>query len=226
MAVRTYGLAVAAVLAVVLGATAAQAITVSTAPSDIWTLFPRDTQGENGIWLQSRDGNTSTYRMLDHPGAYAWTTTGARWGLPAITRTDTVGKITAEPAAVNQVGHWRDTAIRVSLEGAMSEVRVTGSTGCDSGGDVYFYIYQGEDNWDEPLWQGGRDQAFNFLVPCTSGDELFFSVYAGTYDANDWARWYNLQVTGTQMIPEPVTLAGAGLGIAALAGYVRRRRAA
>lgn len=222
---RAYGSAVAAVLAVVLGATAAQAITVSTAPSDVWTLFPKDAQGENGIWLQSRDGGTSTYRTLSHAGDYAWNTTGAAWGLPAITRTATAGKITADPAAFNQVGHYRDTAIRVLLEGPIGEVQVTGSTGCDSWGDVYFYIYMGEDNWDDPLWQGGRNQAFNLLVPCTSGDEIFFSVYAGAADMNDWARWYNLTVTGTQIIPEPVTLAGIGLGIAALAGYVRRRAA-
>jgi hypothetical protein len=226
MIMRTHGWAIVAMLAVVFGATQAQAITVGTTPSGIWTLFPKNTQGENGIWLQSRDNGTSLYRTLTYAGDYAWITPGAPWGLPALTRTGTPGKITADPADENQVGHDRDTVIRVLLEGPISEVRVTGSFGVDSWGGVNSYIYKGQGNWSQPLWQGGPGQGFNFLVPCTSGDEIFFSVDAGANDMNDWARWYDLQVTGTQLIPEPVTMAGLGLGVAALSRYVRRRRAA
>jgi hypothetical protein len=220
--------AVLILLAVATLAIPVQAVTISTTASDIWTLFPKSTQGENGIWLQARDDGTSNYRLLSYSSDYAWVTPGAAWSLPAVTRMGP-GKLSAHPTDQVQVGHDRDTIIRVLLEGSFSEVRVTGRSGVDSSGGVVFSVFTGAGGWTAPLWQRSGAGTFDLLIPCTSGTELFFQADAGANDYNDWARWYDLQVVGTKMIeppgavPEPLTMAGLGLGLGAVARYVRRR---
>jgi len=224
---RSYSV-VLALLAAAIFAAPAQAVTISTTPSDIWTLFPKSTQGENGIWLQSRDNGTSNYRLLTNLGDYYWGTLGTAWNLPAIGRMEP-GKLSAHPSDEVQVGYDRDTIIRVLLEGSFTEVRVTGRSGNDSYGGVIFSVFTGATGWTTPLWQQSGAGTFDLIIPCTSGTELFFQADSGANDYNDWARWYNLQVVGTKMIeppsvvPEPLTVAGLGLGLGAVARYIRRR---
>ncbi len=58
------------------------------------------------------------------------------------------------------------------------------------------------------------------LITNSPGDELFFSVDAGTVDSSDWGKWSNIQLQG---VPEPsnlIMLMGAG----AIAFAVRRSK--
>ena len=168
---------------------------IQTSETKMTDFFPKSAQGENGIYLQSRDEN-STYYNLDYFGDYTFKTTGTPWNLPLVMIGDKANEIIkADPSALNQVGFERDSVIRTTLNGDFGWVRVTGSTQMDTKGSARFYIYKGEDGYSSPLWEatpGVTPVSFDLIIPYTEGDELFFSVDAGANDIDDWAIWKNI----------------------------------
>ncbi|MCD4830577.1 MAG: PEP-CTERM sorting domain-containing protein [Anaerohalosphaeraceae bacterium] len=200
-------------LAVLLSvAVSSYAVVITTSVADLWQLFPKDTQGENGIQLQYRTG--SIYTDLTYFDDYSWKTPSTMWNLPYVIKDAAVtGKISAVPSAVTQVGCDRDPLMRVRLDGTLNQVRVTGTAAMENSGSVTFYIYKGSASYGSPLWSailsGVSSTVFDFVVDFTPTEELFFAVDAGSTDYCDHNSWYDIQLTG---IPEPATLALFVLG--------------
>lgn len=199
--------------------TSSYAVVVTTSVSDLWQLFPKDTQGENGILLQYRTG--STYTDLTYFGDYWWATPGTMWNKPEVSTT-VPGKIGAIPSALTQIGYDRDPLMRVSLDGALDQVRVTGTAAMENTGSATFYVFKGAANYGSPLWSSTLSNqssiAFDFVVDFTATEELFFAVDAGATDYSDHTAWYDIQLTG---VPEPATVCLLGLG-----GLLLRKRKA
>jgi len=196
------------------------AVTINLNAADLWQLFPKNTQGENGIRLQYRAG--ASYTDLTYSSDYYWITLNTAWNVPYFSKDSTVKKIYTHPSAITQIGYDRDPVMRVSLTSALSQVQVTGTAMCESYGPVLMYIYKGAGNYANWIWQAtlsNNSSNFDFTIDFTSGEELFFAVDSGSVDYNDWARWYNVQLTG---LPEPATVAVALLGLGILS--LRRRK--
>ena len=154
-------------------------------------LFPKTTQGENGISLMSLDGSGNHFE-LSYISDYFFGSVGAPWNIPKIYAIDPVnGIIGVEPSAVSQVGAEKDAVIKTILNGDYGKVRVTGEAYID-GGATRFYIYKSFAGYTSPIWEANNSGAFDLLVPYSDGDELFFAVDAGADDVNDWARWKNI----------------------------------
>jgi hypothetical protein len=187
-------------VSLLIAPTAAPGALLQATPIPLWDVFPRNTQGENGIYLQRRDAGTSNYVDLVNTKDFQWTTPDVEFGVPAIFR-DPSPLIFAHPAAVNGTGFDRDAAMSVQLEGsAFPAVHVTGSTTTGAAKTVGFYIYMGADNWNAPLFQSGPGESIDLTIPYTPGDRLYFATKAIGTDVNAWAKWDNLQITG---VPEP-----------------------
>jgi hypothetical protein len=178
--------------AVLLWTSTAQGVVVSGTSASIYDLFPRNTQGTNGIRLQYRTGGTSTYTDLNYSSDYLWNTPGTLYNLPLINRS--AGTIGANPSAVNDVGFNRDPVIRVAVQSKFNRVHIQGTAG-KTGGSVIWYIYKGSTNWGSPLWSSSSPASFDFEVDCASGEELFFAVNANGNDLGDYSYWQNITLT-------------------------------
>jgi hypothetical protein len=207
-----------------LVATSAYSGVVQPTQTSLYDLFPKQNQGENGIYLQylSPDGS---YTNLVCLGDYVFGTIGTMWNLPNALRSPHYPEsIHAHPTAVTQCGYDRDSVIRVTLNGNYGIVRVTGLAQTASWGYVRYYIYKGAQNYNRPIWEQWNTGSFDLLVPYNAGDELFFVTDAGGADFNDWANWRSVKFQAvSQAVPEipATTLAFIGTGLGCL---VRRRR--
>ncbi len=197
--------------------TTASAVVITNTPADLWQLFPHDTQGQNGIYLQYRTVGTNEYTDLTNDAPYHWITSDAPYQIPTIAREDTPGRIWAHPSAYVQLGNDRDATMRVRLNGAAGDVRITGGVATENSPSIIFYIYKGADNWSTPLWQGMPGDTFDLTVSFAPGDELFFADNADGNDINDWAVWTNVKLARV-LVPEPKT---AGLLVGFLSALLR-----
>ncbi|OQB13032.1 MAG: Lactonase, 7-bladed beta-propeller [Firmicutes bacterium ADurb.Bin193] len=155
--------------------------------------FPKTNQGENGIYLQSRDEN-GIYYDLSCFSDYTFKTPNApnKYNIPIIKVMDfTNGIIEADPSAYNQCGAEKDAVIKTVLSGNYGTIRVTGETYVDKG-SVRFYIYLGEAGYNAPLWQTENSGTFDLTIQYSDGDSLYFAVDAGPDDVSDWPRWKNI----------------------------------
>jgi hypothetical protein len=175
-----------------LWAGVAQAVVVTPTPVSLFDQFPKEAQGENGIWLQYRQAGTSSYTDLTRTADYTWVNPNPHFNLPFLIRWNT-GRIKAEPYQVS--GTILDPTIRVQVQGPFSRLRIQGATGRDLTAAVIWYIYKGATNWNAPLWQSSAVTSFDFEVDCAAGEELFFAVNADGSDANDHSYWENLRLT-------------------------------
>jgi hypothetical protein len=184
--------------------TAVYGVVFTSSPLSLYNVFPRDTQGENGIWLQRRIG--STYLNLTNVEPYTWKYPPQHYGLPIIQKSSTPGQIIAEPYAI-QGFDTNDAIIRVRNDGAGAIVRVTGSAGQTSG-SVRWYIYKGAANWDSPLWQSTSPASFDLTVVLNAGEEIFFGVDAGINDVNDHSYWQDItfRIGGLMITNTPISL--------------------
>ena len=164
-------------------------------PRGIWNYFPRDTQAENGITLQARVVGSSTYIDLVNTRDYAWETPGAPYSLPSVLRDGSGGTISAHPAATDYVGHDRDPVIRVLPDAEADALRVFGTARTRNSHSIDFTIWKGADGWENPLWTGDPADSFDFLVPWSDGEKLFFATNAEENDANDWAFWEGIKIS-------------------------------
>ena len=195
----------------------ARAAVVLPTPLKIWDMFPRNTQGENGIFLQRRDLGTSNYEDLVNSADYQWSTPGTNFEIPIIFQ-DVNPLIFAHPSSVNGTGFDRDTAMSIELDGdAFSAIHLTGHTTTGAAPTVGFYIYMGANNYNAPIFQSGPFADIDLIIPYTPGDRLYFSTTAIGTDVDAWAKWDDLQIVG---VPEP---ASAMLTVAA--GLLLARRA-
>jgi hypothetical protein len=201
---RHYPLAVrfvpALLISILIPSNAARGALVQATPVPLWDVFPRNTQGENGIFLQRRDAGTSNYVDLVYTKDFQWMTPDVQFGVPAVFR-DPAPLIFAHPAAVNGTGFDRDAVMSVQLDGsAFPAVHVTGGTTTGAAKTVGFYIYIGADNWNAPIFESGPGQAIDLTIAYAPGDRLYFATKAIGTDVNAWAKWDNVQITG---VPEP-----------------------
>jgi len=153
--------------------------------------FPKTNQGENGIYLQSRDEN-GTYYDLSYSSDYNFVTTGAPYGVPLVNiHSRDLGTIQAAPSAVNQCGTEKDAVIKTVLKGNCGKVHISGQSYVDNG-SVRFYIYTGEAGYNNPIWEATDNGAFDFTIYYNDGDSIYFAVDAGTDDVSDWPRWKDI----------------------------------
>jgi len=209
----------ALVLVLAWAAVSAQAGVVQPVETALYDLFPKQQQGENGIYLQylSPDGS---YTDLVCIGDYVFGTPGTPWNLPAVYRSPYYSEsLLAHPTAVTQCGADRDPVIRVTLDGGYGSVRVTGSAQTASWGDVRYYIYKGAANYSQPIWNAQGGGSFDLSIGYSDGEELFFATDACGADYNDWANWCSVRF---QAVPEPSSFAALGASLCAV--LVRRRR--
>ena len=200
----------ALLVSLLISTPAAPGALVQATPVELWDVFPRNTQGDNGIYLQRRDAGTSNYVDLVNTKDFQWTTPDVEFGVPAVFR-DPAPLIFAHPAAVNGTGFDRDAVMSVQLDGGtFPAVHITGNTTTGAAKTVGFYIYMGADNWNAPLFESGPGQSIDLTIPYTPGDRLYFATKAIGTDVNAWAKWDNVQITG---VPEPT----AGLSVVVVA---------
>ncbi len=163
--------------------------------------FPKDVNGENGIYLQSRDLSDNQYRELSYRSDYNFYTPEERaWGTPDIypRKSDNPPTIQAHPAGKSGMGFDRDAIIQVRLNGNYEMVTVKGSVLNTSWGGVNFYIYKGENGYSDPIWKSSRSinnnetESFELTIPYQDGDELYFATNSEGSGFNDWARWVNV----------------------------------
>ncbi|MCX7858435.1 MAG: hypothetical protein N2513_10775, partial [Deltaproteobacteria bacterium] len=55
---------------------------VSAATLNLWDLFPKSKQGENGIYLKAYDSQNNIFRNLDYIKDYVFGTPGQPWSIP------------------------------------------------------------------------------------------------------------------------------------------------
>lgn len=206
-------------VAITCAAVSAQAGVVQPIETKLYDLFPKQQQGENGIYLQYLSPNGS-YTDLVCLGDYVFGTLGTPWNLPAIYRSPYYPEsLLAHPTAVTQCGADRDPVIRITLDGGYGAVRVTGSAQTASWGDVRYYIYKGAANYSLPIWNAMGGGSFDLLIDYSDGEELFFATDALGADHNDWANWCAVRF---QAVPEPSCFAVIAAGLGAI--LMRRRR--
>jgi hypothetical protein len=212
-------------LAVLVPAVAAAA-TITTTPTDLYDIFPQTTQGENGVYAMHRDVATGVYTDLAYASDYNWNTPDGAvyWYIPILSRAATAGKIGALPAGIGYSGVDRDVVMRVVLEGALPQVRITGSFGTDYWPNMTFYIYKGLGGWTTPLWaaqcpDNPQVGTFDLTIPFQSGDEIFFAVNGQGSSRHRDGFWQDVRLTG---LPEPATLGLLAVGGAGLLLRLRR----
>ncbi len=170
----------------------------------LFDKFPVTQNGENGIWLQSRDSAGYTnLEYLKKNGNYWFGIPSAPKAKPVITRGvnpnldqipfDPEG-IYAFPSAVNITGYDRDAVIRVTIPGSGGFVHLSGEACREGSGDVRFFVYKGEDQYSQPLWQVPNCGTVNLTIPYAEKDQVFFGVSAYSDDTNTKTRWKYLQL--------------------------------
>jgi hypothetical protein len=162
---------------------------VSAIPTSVYDLFPKNTQGTNGIRLQNRVPGSSTYADMSLIGDYSWGTPAYHYNFPTLAREGTPGSILAQPYGS---GTSVDSILRVQVDAACARIHVQGSTTYNS--QAVYYIYKGATNWANPLWAASGPASFDFEVVCEAGDELFFGVNVYN-DLFITTRWLNLTLT-------------------------------
>ncbi|MDW7981008.1 MAG: hypothetical protein RMH97_10615, partial [Verrucomicrobiales bacterium] len=173
------------------------AVVFTATPQRLYDLFPRNTQGENGIRLQGRAGNT--YSDLQYTSDYAWKCPGQNCALPFIARLGISGQIAVLPYAQPGVG-TNHGVIRVSNDGGPTRIRIQGSA-FKTSGSVAWYIYKGATNWNAPLWQSTNDASFDLTVALEPGAEIFFAVDPLYDHTNDIANWQDISFTAEMLVP-------------------------
>jgi hypothetical protein len=151
--------------------------------------FPKSTQGENGIFLEYRQG--STYQLLDNRLDYDFPhLADSPWKIPMITCSDFV----AGPPHCYRIGahpsDYADAVLKIIIPGEGGTVRITGTAGILPGaGSVFFSIYKGEDKYTTPSWSAQNGGTFDFILPYKKGDAIFFATNAGSNAMDDRAYW-------------------------------------
>jgi hypothetical protein len=156
----------------------------------VYDLFPRDTQGTNGIRLQYRSPGSSTYGDMSLVGDFSWGTPGHTYNFPTLIREGTAGQILAQPRGWID---FLDSALRVQVDAACARIRVQGAATYEA--DASYFIYKGATNWATPLWASSGGTGFDFEVVCEAGDELFF-VVSTSDERGISTRWQNITLTG------------------------------
>lgn len=193
----------------------------------VFDKFPIMRNGENGIWLQSLEGARYVDLAYITPlGNYCFGTESAEKYKPLISRvalpnpsvTSQAGKpsasplqstpdtIYAVPSAVISTGHDRDAVIRVTIPGSGGNVRISGDACREGPGDVRFYVYLGENQYNQPLWQESNCGKFNLTIPYAEKDQVFFGVSAEGDDSKDRTYWKYLQLETIPAIVQPTIL--------------------
>jgi hypothetical protein len=181
------------------------AVQISTNTINLSDLFPKQTQGENGIWLQARSPGTSDYTDLINGGNYAWISPGYYNSAPKIYRGSgyNSNRMFALPSTTQNDGLYRDTVMRVQIENDVSLLEIYGATGNDAY-ELTSFIYKGADNWNNPLWvQTWVGAWFDLKIPVSAGDELFFDTHYAdpSYNHGSDPSW-TIEFTGI-VVPEP-----------------------
>jgi PKD repeat protein len=179
---------------------------------DLRQMFPKDAQGENGIYLEYRQGNS--YTPLDHNGDYSFAyTAGNPYQMPAIhiykwgPGGGVWDKVSVHPSAIPPGNINADGIIRVIIPGTGGDVRVRGAAGNLNNGDVRFYIYKGADQYNNPFWSATQSGSFDFIIPYSTGEEIFFGTSALINAYNDWAYWDGAQLITSTVANSPPVLA-------------------
>jgi hypothetical protein len=203
-----------------------------TNPVSLGSVFPKTTQGENGIWMQGRLVGTSTYTDLINVGDYNWKLypNDTTWpGAPHIYNSNIIRAIPsfAHLWNGNETGDPNmDAIVRVQIEGNVSAVVLYGSTSPEAS-NYWTYIYKGADNWSNPIWTSSYEwQLINLEIPVSAGDELFIGTHRSDFNSCNFGGQdpgWGLTLTGI-VVPEPGTLSlltAALLGIGTIS-FMRR----
>jgi hypothetical protein len=212
---------------------------------DVRQNFPLHTQGENGIFLQYRDGPDYVNLINYNPFIPDYTNNAAVFVNPDVTDGDrfpavlgyeynvfpvvSSNQISAAPSCIPRSNINADAVVRIIIPGNGGNVRITGSCGVTPNtpnppiGDVYFSIYKGEGNYNSPLWSASKSGAIDIEIRYSKGEELLFATNRGT-DAclgNDLAYWKDLKlITPDYPVPEFPSLSLPAIMIIGFLGAV------
>ena len=192
----------------------------------VFDKFPVTLNGENGIWLQSRDGARYENLIYISPlGNYCFgkestvkykpkplitrvvLPDASQTGIPPNTPFPTIPEtIYAFPSAITTTGYDRDAVIRITIPGNGGYVRISGDACREGSGNVQFYVYKGESQYNQPLWQASNCGKFNLTFVYTEKDQVFFGVRAVGDDSHDRTHWKYLQLETLPAIVQPTIL--------------------
>jgi hypothetical protein len=190
---------------------------------DVRQNFPGHNQGENGIYLQYRTGanyiDLTNYNpfipdhtndaavfvnMGDSASDFFPTILGYEYNII----TPSTNQISAAPSCTPRNNVDGDAVIRILIPNDGKVVRISGYCGITPNPDKdnsLFYIYKGEGNYNIPIWTGVDGNSFDFTIPYSNGDQLFFATRAGSQcKGNDLDYWKYLTLeTKSGEIPTP-----------------------
>ena len=177
---------------------------------DVRQNFPEHIQGNNGIYLQYRNGSNYVDMINYNPFGGGGLSNDYVFVNPDLTDPDhfptilayeynnpvpSLNQISAAPSCIPRSNINADAVIRINLSDNGGQVQIKGSCGRSSSDDVYFTIYKGAGNYSSPVWSTWNSGIIDVTIPYSKGDQLFFATNSGTSctDGN-LAYWKDLQL--------------------------------
>ena len=189
---------------------------------NLWDIFPKTTQGENGVFLYGYNPSSQTYRQLNNGGDYFFYTPNQNWAIPQIVRSSVDESwMTLHPAGQNGTVYGVEDIVLAYNVSEANTYTVSGDFQQYGGGSVGAYIYRNETLlWSQGL-PGGAQASFDLEnITLNANDRLFFGVSSAGDDVNDSSGFRATIVA----VPEPASILLFGLGGAGLAFRRFRRK--
>ena len=202
-----------AVFAILLTASASQAILISTAPVDLWDVIPGASGYPDLVYCQYYNASAGTYNDLSNSGTM-WQTylTGSVPQIQKMAEID--GDVRVKPAGVSYGDGDLRPVIKVGLEGS-GTVNITGSVYANPSNGTgtataSFSIFK--NNLNNLVWTSSASATavtFDAQTAFVAGDNLLLVTSISDLSGGVYGQWFDVQFT---QIPEPVTVVLLALG--------------
>jgi hypothetical protein len=188
---------------------------------DIRQNFPKNNQGDNGIFLQYRNVSSSIYVDLNNynpygepkpinPTDYIFVTPDRTdqdhypviLGYPFNNPVPSQNQVSAAPSCTPRNTIDADAVMRITIPGHGGQVQITGSCNKDTQGNVFFTIYKGAENYSSPLWSSWNNGIIDITLPYSEGEQLFFATNTGGDGCPDLPYWTDLKLNVTSTITQ------------------------
>jgi hypothetical protein len=187
------------------------AINASAVTINLWDIFPKTTQGENGISIYGRNLSTSADRELRNDGNYRFDTDANYWIPLAYRSSEDTSSIIMHPSNAEDIvlAYKPSETNTYTISGAFNPV---------TGSNIEAYIYKNSESlWSQILNSKGT---FNLEdIYLSTDDTLYFGVSAYNGDVND-TTVFSASLTDDRnpvATPEPASILLLSIGIGGLA---------
>lgn len=167
----------------------------------LYDTFPLANNPENGIELLFRDSLNQYCKLFcTESGKFRFTENTNM--IPLIAIMESSNQILAHPCAVENGNGKRDAVIKISIPNQFVDFVVVGNVKLLNSGEVRFYIYQNDTNFNSPVWEktltdttGNNSNTNSFSIHFNNNESIYLATDALDNDINDWAVWENVKIT-------------------------------